>query len=239
MMVCRDISFDMPEKNILFDDLLLNEAESGRQGECLRFWESPVVFIVLGRIGKAPEDLNVDVVKSSAIPVLRRSSGGGTVVQGPGCLNYSLILRKDGSPALQDIRRSYEYILAKACGALAATGVDCRPQPISDIALETGRKISGNAQKRGRGFILHHGTLLCGFDLSLIERYLAMPKEMPEYRKGRAHRDFVANLDISSGKIKTCLKKAFGFLQEKNGLSDHEERLLQNMLFAQKVSVDI
>ena len=91
-MQLRDISFPTPQENITFDDVLLNLAEKHEAGEYLRFWESPSVFVVLGRIGRAEIDVNATNTKTDGIPVLRRSSGGGTVVQGPGCLNYSLIL---------------------------------------------------------------------------------------------------------------------------------------------------
>ena len=91
-MLLKDISFPTPEVNILFDEVLLFLAEKGQAGEVLRFWESPVPFIVLGRTGKEEDDIYLQKAKEHHIPVLRRASGGGTVLQGKGCLNYSLVL---------------------------------------------------------------------------------------------------------------------------------------------------
>ena len=54
-MLLKDISFPAPQENIFFDESLFRENK-----ECLRFWESPVVFIVLGRTGKAQEDIRND-----------------------------------------------------------------------------------------------------------------------------------------------------------------------------------
>ena len=76
--------------NIDFDEVLLSLAEKHSRGEYLRFWEPSKVFIVLGRIGRAEIDVNLTHVQEDHIPVLRRSSGGGTVLQGPGCLNYNI-----------------------------------------------------------------------------------------------------------------------------------------------------
>ena len=45
---------------------------------------------------------------------------------------------------------------------------------ISDLAIG-GRKFSGSAQQRKRRFLLHHGTLLYGFDIPSIGRYLRLP----------------------------------------------------------------
>ena len=65
---------------------------------------------MLGRIGHEEMDVNTAHAQKDNVPVLRRSSGGGTVVQGPGCLNYTLVLSKQKHPELNDLRRSYEWI---------------------------------------------------------------------------------------------------------------------------------
>lgn len=206
----KDISFADPEENILYDDVLLALAEQGQIGNTLRLWESPVYFVVLGRTGKAEEDLHIPALKTDKIPVLRRSSGGGTVVQGPGCLNFSFIISKDQPKELADLRKSYHIILEGVLALLKELGVDAGFRPISDLALIEGdKKFSGNAQKRGRQFILHHGTILYDFDLSLVSRYLAIPKDIPEYRKGRPHQDFITNLPLNSKKLCAGFKKYY------------------------------
>ena len=145
------------------------------------------------------------------IPVLRRSSGGGTVVQGPGCLNYTLVLSKQKYPVLNDLRKSYQWISAKVIEALRQKGVDAYFRPTSDLAIGPGeQKFSGNAQRRGRHYILHHGTILYNFDLTLISRYLNMPTDIPEYRKHRPHTDFVTNIPIDPGGFKNHLAQSFG-----------------------------
>ena len=121
-MILKDISFSTPQDNILFDDVLLQLAEEGRGDQVLRFWESQQYFIVLGRTGQEHEEVKADEVRKDRIPVLRRSSGGGTVVQGKGCLNYSLIFSKEKTPQIADLRKSYAYILAKVVQALGFLG---------------------------------------------------------------------------------------------------------------------
>ncbi len=191
----KDISFADPSENILYDDVLLSLAEEGKLGNTLRIWESPVYFVVLGRTGKVEEDLDLENLKADAVPVLRRSSGGGTVVQGAGCLNYSFVLSKETTPALNDLRGSYHIILEGVLTLLSNLNINAVFRPISDLALQNSeKKFSGNAQRRGRNFILHHGTILYDFNLGQISRYLRMPKDVPEYRKGRSHTDFVTNI---------------------------------------------
>ena len=103
-MRLKTISFSTPQENILFDDVLLELAEQQKAPETLRFWESDQLFIVLGKTSKIEDDVFINLVRKDKIPILRRSSGGGTVLQGKGCLNFSLILSKNYHPALQTIK---------------------------------------------------------------------------------------------------------------------------------------
>ncbi|MFA5088224.1 MAG: lipoate--protein ligase family protein [Candidatus Omnitrophota bacterium] len=209
-MLLEDISFPTPQENIVYDDVLLSMAEQGQSDEVLRFWESKDLFIVLGRIGKVENEVRVQRAVDDQIPILRRSSGGGTVLQGPGCLNYSLVLSKARHPEIRNIRQSYSYILAKVVSALATLGLRVLFMPTSDLTVAAGeKKFSGNAQKRGKNFILHHGTILYDFDLRLIETYLQMPLVAPDYRRGRAHLSFVTNLSVPADPLKRSLEKVF------------------------------
>lgn len=239
-MILKDISLDSPEANILLDEALFVSAEKFSGGEVLRFWESATPFVVLGRIGKAREDVNAAAVKKDNIPVLRRTSGGGTVVQGPGCLNYTLVLNMDRDPAVNDLRRSYQWISQKVIDALRLQGVEAAFRPISDIALASGeKKFSGNAQRRGKQFVLHHGTILYDFDLRLISKYLQMPKDIPEYRRDRKHDDFVANIPIDPQMFKRTLAESFAAHSSEPLLTPQEQSLIASLGQKGMISVDI
>lgn len=239
-MICRDISLLSPSENIIFDEVLLKLADLDQSPETIRFWESPNPFVVLGRICKVEDDLRIDHLLEDSIPVLRRGSGGGTVLQGRGCLNFSLILSKQKDKQLDDIKLSYQYILSRIVQALSKAGIDAKYLPISDIALNsTQKKISGNAQKRGKSFILHHGTLLYNFDLSLIEKYLKIPKSMPDYRENRNHSDFVTNISIDVDVFKKEMCEVFEAEQSNNKVSDAEKQLIEELIEEQTPIVKI
>ncbi len=233
-MIIQDISFSFPEENIVYDEFLLVNAQSGISGEVLRFWESPLIFVVLGRISKVDDDLNIEAIKKDQIPVVRRCSGGGTVLQGLGCLNYSLILCKDKHPDIADLNKSYKYILEKIIVSLRKCGVEAEVKPISDLAVKNDQlKISGNAQKRSKDYILHHGTILYGFDLRLISKYLKMPKSIPDYRLNRLHDDFVTNVTFNIAQFKLELAKCFSVRERQNCLNDVSQKSL-NCFIADK-----
>ena len=203
-----DLTLPTIEANLALDEALLMEAEAGCGDEILRIWEWPTPAIVLGAGGRIAEDVDQAACQTDGVPVLRRSSGGGTVLLGHGCLLYTLVLSYDRSPLLHEIRSSYCYILGRMSEALAdlMPGIACAGT--SDLAAD-GLKFSGNAQQRKRDHILHHGTLLYGFDVNAMSRYLRMPKRQPEYRLNRAHAQFVRNLSCDPDELRRRLQQTW------------------------------
>jgi lipoate-protein ligase A len=177
--------------------------------EVLRFWESAVPFVVVGYANRVATEVNLPACRERGVPVLRRVTGGGTVVQGPGCLNYSLVLRLDHHPATASIKQTNLWIMNRHAAALTELlGRPVRRRGDTDLAVGD-RKFSGNAQRRGRQALLFHGTLLLEFDLDLAAALLPMPSRQPDYRVGRSHSDFVMNLGVSAGAVKAALGAAW------------------------------
>jgi lipoate-protein ligase A len=192
--------------NLALDEALLLQAEAGEAGEVLRLWEWPCPAIVLGSGCKLVEDVNVEACNGDGVPVLRRSSGGGTVLLGTGCLCFSLVLAYSRAEALTEIRPSYAWILQRVIEGLGVPGVE--QAGISDLMLD-GRKFSGNAQQRKRNHLLHHGTILYDMDLAAVGRYLRQPARQPEYRHNREHGAFVRNLDLGRDELTERLRHAW------------------------------
>jgi len=210
-----DLTLEAPEENLALDEALLIEyeatclRENSPKSEVLRFWESPTYFVTLGVAGKLHEEVHVEACRSEGVPVLRRVSGGGTVLQGPGCLNFALVLALEPHPGLHDVTRSYATILSSIASSLEGGEVGAvGHRGTSDLTLGD-LKISGNAQKRSRRALLHHGTILHSFDLAHIPRFLREPGKQPEYRQSRRHEDFVRNIDLPAGEIKSRIARAW------------------------------
>lgn len=203
-----DLSFDEPAMNLALDEALLNDAEGGHSGEVLRFWESPVPFVVLGVAQRLGEHVFEEACREDAIPIHRRCSAGGCVLQGPGCLNFSLVLDQAKRPEMGTIRGSYDAVLGRICRALETRGVHAEQAGTSDLAVGGG-KVSGNAQRRRKAFILHHGTLLYRANKGLMERYLKEPGGRPAYRGERPHSRFVRDLPLAPDEIRSILREAF------------------------------
>ncbi len=223
-----DLSFPDPESNLALDEALLDEAEAGRGHETLRIWESPVRFVVLGVSQKAGDEVYRDACMRDGVPILRRCSAGGCVLQGPGCLNFSLVLDQQHRPEINTVRGSYCYIFDRLKASFAAAGVVMLHQGISDLVV-AGRKVSGNAQRRKKRFILHHGTLLYAADIGAIGTYLKEPKDRPDYRQDKSHAEFVGNIGICREELVGCLLQAFPGTTSDLAPSDDEAVLTQSL----------
>lgn len=205
-MTLFDQSFSSPEENLACDEALLEACEEGeREAEVLRFWESAEYFVVLGYTGKVHEEADAAACKELGIPILRRTSGGGTVLQGPGCINYSLVLKINNS-SVAGITETNRFVMQRNAHALSRVlNAPVELQGHTDLTLQN-RKISGNAQRRRQKYLLFHGTFLLDFDLTLLSRVLRQPPKQPEYRAARGHRDFLTNLNIAASEVKAALR---------------------------------
>jgi lipoate-protein ligase A len=191
-----------PTDNLALDEILFQKLERGGTNETLRFWECSQPAVVVGASGHIGQQVHEKACVEDGVPILRRTSGGGAVVIGPGCLNYSLLLSLAERPELYGVANSYQRILTRIAEALSVPRLAIRG--ISDLAIDD-RKISGNSQRRGRRALLHHGTILYDFNVLLMERYLKSVRRQPAYRSGRSHQDFVTNALLPRAAIEQAI----------------------------------
>ncbi len=212
----QEVSHPDPEARIRQDEQWLDSLESGIGEEVLCFWEATHPFVVVGYGQSIEREVHVERCKFGAVPILRRCSGGGAVVQGPGCLNYSLILRINGREPLRGVTSTNAWIMEhqrRAMSRLLPGAVTVAG--FTDLVWSAGnedsrgrgrdRKFSGNAQRRKRHAILFHGTILHHFDLSLMDELLRMPSAQPDYRENRPHTEFVANTGLDPAAIRAAI----------------------------------
>jgi len=207
-MRCIDAVLPSPAENLAYEEVLLDGVENGELPETLRIWESPEPFVVVGTSQRIREYVNLEACERDGVGVYRRCSAGGCVLQGPGCLNFTLALAYDGRPEVRTLHGSYCHILNQLGAALRAIGIDAGHKGICDLAHGP-FKISGNAQKRRRRAFLHHGTLLYAADVAAMSRYLLEPADQPEYRAGRPHDAFVRNIPLAPGQLRHAVQMAF------------------------------
>lgn len=203
-----DLTLSLPVENLALDEALLDELGERGGDPVLRLWESDCVFVVLGRASRVAEDVDLPACERDGVSILRRASGGGTVLQGPGCLSYAFVLPLDWHPDLADIRTTNRFMLERIATALREWEPTIRFRGISDLAIGE-MKISGNAQRRTRNALLFHGTILHGMSADLVARYLKHPSRQPDYRLDRPHRAFLWTIAAPPQAIKHAIASAW------------------------------
>lgn len=132
-------------------------------------WQnSPTV--VIGRYQNAYAEVNIPFAEKNGISVVRRMSGGGAVFHDLGNLNFTFIVKDDTDGI--DFARFLEPIKE----ALASLGIETEISGRNDL-LMGGKKISGSAQCRKYGKVLHHGTLLVDVDVDKLSSVLNVSAE--------------------------------------------------------------
>ncbi len=214
-----DLTLPTAAENVALDEALLEWAENEDPAwEFLRLWESPRPAVVVGRSSRVPQEVNENACCEQQVSIVRRSSGGAAIVAGPGCLMYAVVLSYQLRPELKDIGRAHSEVLGRIAKSLQQESPDLGQLTragTSDLVFNSAdnpaaaRKFSGNSMRARRTHFLYHGTLLYDVDLRLIETYLQVPPRQPEYREGRSHREFVANLPLSQAALLRAIDRAW------------------------------
>jgi lipoate-protein ligase A len=203
-----DLTLPSPVENLALDEALLDELDEHGGDPVLRFWESDRYFVVMGPSRRLIDDVDAAACEQDSVEILRRASGGGTVLQGPGCLSYALVMPLALHPDLANIRSTNRFILERIAHALHRWEPDTMFRGTSDLAIGD-RKISGNAQRRRRRALLFHGTILHAMPADWIARYLKHPARQPDYRRERTHDAFLRTIHAPPDEIKLAIADAW------------------------------
>lgn len=145
--------------------------------------------IVMGISGKMDELVDQTKAQTLNIPVIKRFSGGGTVILDEDTFCVSFLFNKEchAFPAYP------EPILKWSEGFYQeALGIDGFHLKENDYVIGA-KKCGGNAQYIKKDRWLHHTSFLWDFQSQRME-CLLYPKKTPSYRMGRGHDDFLCRL---------------------------------------------
>lgn len=231
MLLLNDTASE-PTYQLAIDEALIEAAEAGELShEVLRLSAAGSTYIVLGRSGKVGEEIDVAAAHRDGVPILRRASGGGTVVAARGCHFFSVLLSLQQRPELQMIDRAHEFVMRRLVASLLPLVPDIRFQGTCDLTVAD-KKVSGNSLRLKRDWLLYHGTLLLNMDLGLVSRYLKHPPREPSYRSGRQHAEFLANLNLPPDQVNQHIQREFGAIEPLQEIPDERARELITQKYA-------
>jgi lipoate-protein ligase A len=217
--------------NLALDEALLIEADERGAGPALRIWEPEQPAVILGASGRWREDIKIAACQADGVAIARRSSGGGTVVIGPGSLNVAVVLPASAAPGLTAVDTAQAYVLDRIARAIRASGPTVERLGSGDLTLDR-RKFSGSAQRRLRDHFLVHASLLFAFPLDLVERYTHLPRRQPAYRENRSHLDFLVNLPLPRARLVAAIQEAWLPAQHPSARAAVPEELVAELVRA-------
>ncbi|HNX01430.1 MAG TPA: hypothetical protein PLE74_10720 [Candidatus Cloacimonadota bacterium] len=176
-------------------------------------WIPQEKVLVLGQSNELDESIVVDTAKLDGIRIVRRPTGGESVLITPEMVIISILFTH-----ITGIQSSkiFQIMGSRIQGALEDLGIEnISFKGISDLAIGN-NKIMGSAIYRNPKLLFYHAVLNVGEEPKIVGKYLQHPKQEPEYRNGRTHEKFVTSLkkegfDLS---VQDVQKKLEEFLQE-------------------------
>ena len=181
MRTVRNVS-NNPFYNQAFEEYVY---ETFRDDDVFLLWKNTPA-VVVGSYQNICREVHVEALRQRGIPVVRRISGGGTVYHDLGNVNYTYIVRANGTV-------DYDAVLSPVIAALNAIGVPARKNRTCDIAIGD-LKISGSAQRMIKGRLLHHGTLLFDTDIEQMVASTTVDSYKITSKSIKSVRDRVTNI---------------------------------------------
>lgn len=147
--------------------------------------------IVMGISGKPDLLINADLMQLSPVPVIRRFSGGGTVIVDENTQFVTFICNSESVKVIPYPEQVMRWT-AEIYRPLFQEQKHEFHLIENDYAIGN-KKFGGNAQYIRKNRWLQHTSLLWDFSPQNMD-YLLHPKYTPKYRQQRNHNDFLCRL---------------------------------------------
>jgi lipoate---protein ligase len=184
-MNCITLESDDPFFNLAIEEILLKNRE---EEYFILGIKKP--SLIIGKHQSAHREANTKFITENNIPVIRRISGGGTVFQDNGNLNFTFIRNSEEGHQV-DFRKHTLPIIQ----FLSSIGIDASLGTKNSLQVD-GLKISGNAEHVHRNRVLHHGTLLFSVSLEMLSNSIRNNKSCYISRAVESNPASVLNLNV-------------------------------------------
>jgi len=231
--------------NMALDEAILKMAIEKKSPNTLRFYKWNPSTASIGRNQSLYNEIDTAFVKEKGFHVVRRITGGGSVFHDEYReITYSIVcpikfLEKLGA---KKVIEQFEIITQGIILGLTFYGLKTEKDVIHCPAiLLDGKKFSGNAQVRKKGFILQHGTILLDIDPELMYSVLKTPENVSKSRMVKSvrakcigiknHLPYFNEEELINS-LKRGFQKSLGIDMEEQAFSKEEldiaERLVKN-----------
>ena len=231
-----DLKVNDAYTNMATDEALTKARGEGKAPDTLRFYRWKPSAVTLGYFQSVEDEVDLDALKRYGVDLNRRISGGGAVLNSEtGEITYSIVMDEKDLRISTDPTESYRYLCQGIVEGLDNLGIEAAFKPINDIVVGL-RKISGNAQIRRYGAVLHHGTILVDYDAKQMFSVLKISDTKISDKLIQQAEERVTTIrkildrNVSFEEVRAAMEKGFakalGVKLEPGDLSDYEKELV-------------
>ncbi|CUM50942.1 uncharacterized protein AC631_04539 [Debaryomyces fabryi] len=167
----KDPYLNLAIEDSIYNDMPIPDDDSKANYNRLMFYKNwPCA--VIGKNQNPWKEVNLPLLNSLHIPLVRRRSGGGTVVHDLGNINYSFMTTKSKFD-----RFKFAEIIRDSVNKYPDLKYKLKVNERGDITTVTqsdgiAYKVSGSAYKLSKGKSYHHGTMLLNLKLDVLSKLL-------------------------------------------------------------------
>ncbi|MFX1275472.1 MAG: biotin/lipoate A/B protein ligase family protein [Promethearchaeota archaeon] len=229
--------------NMALDEAILEAVIEKKSPNTLRFFKWNPSTVNIGRNQSLSDEVDEKVAKEKGFDIVRRITGGGAVFHDKDReITYSISCPLEFLEKLNAIKvlEQFEIITQGIIEGLTFYGLEPEKGVIHCPALFLdGKKISGNAQVRKKGYLLQHGTILLDLDPDLMYSVLKAPQGVSKSRMVKSvyakcvgikefMQDFNEERFISS--LKRGFEKTLNIKLQKGSFSEYELKLAEEII---------
>jgi len=229
--------------NMALDEAILEMVIGKKSPNTLRFYKWKPSTASIGRNQSLNNEINIDFAKEKGYNIVRRITGGGAVFHDEKReITYSIIcsIKFLENLGAKRVIEQFEIITQGIIKGLTFYGLKTEKDIIHCPAiLLEGKKFSGNAQVRKKGYLLQHGTILLDFDPELMYSVLKAPDNIGKSRMVSSVRAKCIGIknyiqDYNEEELLNSLQRGFqqslGINLEEKTFSDEEKELAKSFV---------
>jgi lipoate-protein ligase A len=235
-----DIEHDDPVINFAIEEAILEKVGASEAPNTIRFWRNLNTVVVVGKFQIPEFEINKEACTKYSATIMRRFTGGGTVYNDCGNLNYSIAVRRDDPIIPAVIAQITPKLCEGVVEGLRLLGLNAEFEPEGVYIHINGRKVSGTAGIVKRNVAFMHGTLLVNSNLAKLKEILEVPPypSTPQLRRFvKSTRRMVTSIETELGRevtldeVKDAIKQGF---TKTLGIELQPGKLLDSELFLSK-----
>ncbi|MFH0849703.1 MAG: lipoate--protein ligase [Candidatus Bathyarchaeota archaeon] len=155
-------------------------------------------FVNIGYHLLMDKEINVDYARRMGFSLVRRTIGGGAILDGPWEQDYFVVVKRGSPDCPATIPEFYGRFLKAPMYALKALGLEPTLRPPNDI-LVNGRKISGNGAITIEGTNVLAGDLLLEAPTALMSEIITASSEKFRDKLAQSMSEWVTSIKVETG----------------------------------------